>query len=110
MRIIVIGDVHGCFDEALDPDAKLSPDHLRTRRALEDRHYDYFSKLPLFIPLPEHGAVIVHAGAMPDLPIAKQDPYHLLDKPLVTDHAVGIDTGCCHGRTLTAVVLPGWTL
>lgn len=133
-------------------DAKLSPDHLRTRRALSDAHYDYFAKLPLFIALPEHGAVVVHAGAMPEIPIARQDPYHLLhaqcikppakksywpskapadhtfwtnhwkgpervifghtvlDKPLVSEFAVGIDTGCCHGRTLTAVVLPDWKL
>jgi len=133
-------------------DSKLSPDHLRTRRALTDAHYDYFDRLPLFIELPEYGATVVHAGAMPGLPIAKQDPYHLLhaqcikppakksywpskapsdhtfwtnhwkgperlifghsvlDKPLVTEHAVGIDTGCCHGRTLTAVVLPDWTI
>ena len=205
MRTIVIGDVHGCYEEALElldavaasasdrivfagdlvdrgpkprecvelamkheailgnheekhlnqrlsPDAKLSPEHLRTRRALADEHYEYFVKLPLFIELPEHRATIVHAGAMPGIQIAKQDSYHLLhaqcvkpparksywpskapsdhtfwtnhwrgperlifghtvlDRALITDHAVGIDTGCCHGRTLTAVVLPGWTL
>ena len=34
-------------------DGKLSPDHLRTRRALSDEHYAYFERLPLFIELPE---------------------------------------------------------
>jgi len=205
MRTIVIGDLHGCYDEAvalLDllavtkddrvifagdlvdrgpknrecvelamrhecilgnheekhleqrkrNDEDLSPDHLRTRRALSNDHLDYFAKLPTFIRLPEHGAVVVHAGVMPDVAIEKQDAYHLLHaqcvhpperksywpskaprthtfwtnhwrgpervifghsvltKPLVTEHAVGIDTGCVFGGPLTAVVLPGWQI
>jgi len=204
-RTIVIGDLHGCHDEAVDlldklavaagdrvvftgdlvdrgpkrrecvemamrhecilgnheekhlqqirrRDEELIPDHLATRRALEPPHYDYFRRLPHFIRLPEHNAVVVHAGAYPGVAIEKQDPYHLLhaqclkpgerksywpskapagfvfwtnlwrgperlifghsvlDRPLVTDFAVGIDTGAVHGRTLTAVVLPGWEI
>ncbi|XXF79561.1 metallophosphoesterase family protein [Myxococcaceae bacterium GXIMD 01537] len=204
-RTIVIGDLHGCYDEALDlldrvaatssdriifagdlvdrgpknrecvelamrheailgnheekhlqqrrrADDRLSPDHLNTRRALEPRHFDYFARLPHYIRLPECGAVVVHAGMFPGIPVEKQDPYHLLhaqclrppeaksywpskapadarfwvhdwegpervifghtvfDKPLVTPHAVGIDTGCVFGRTLTAVILPTWEL
>ncbi len=204
-RTIVIGDLHGCHDEALDlfdrlavapgdrviftgdlvdrgpkrrecvelamrhecilgnheekhlqqirrRDEDLIPDHLATRRVLFEEHYAYFRQLPLFIRLPEYGAAVVHAGAMPDVPIEKQDPYHLLhaqclrpperksfwpskapegwrfwtnhwrgperlifghsvlDRPLVTEFAVGIDTGGVHGLTLTAVVLPGWEI
>ncbi len=204
-RTIVIGDLHGCHDEAVDlldklavaagdrviftgdlvdrgpkrrecvemamrhecilgnheekhlqqirrRDEDLIPDHLVTRRALEPPHYDYFRRLPHFIRLPEHNAVVVHAGAYPGVAIEEQDPYHLLhaqclkpgerksfwpskapegwtfwtnlwrgperlifghsvlDRPLVTEFAVGIDTGAVHGRTLTAVVLPGWEI
>ena len=36
--------------------------------------------------------------------------HTVLDKPLVTAHAVGIDTGCVYGGPLTAVVLPKWEL
>jgi diadenosine tetraphosphatase ApaH/serine/threonine PP2A family protein phosphatase len=194
-RTIIIGDLHGCFDEALalldrlavgatdriifagdlvdrgpksrecvelamkhecilgnheEKHIRETDHHPETRRVLEKRHYDYFSKLPTFIRLPDHNAVVVHAGVMPNIPIESQDPYHLLhaqcihpperksfwpskapsthtfwtnhwrgpervifghtvvDKPLVTDHAVGIDTGCVFGGPLTAVVLPGW--
>jgi len=205
MRTIVIGDLHGCYDEALElldavalkdddrlifvgdlvdrgpkprecvelamehecvlgnheekhlqqrksPDERLSTDHLRTRRALEDRHYEYFAKLPLAISLPEFGAGVIHAGAMPNVALADQEPYHLLhaqciepparksfwpskapkthtfwthhwrgperlifghtviDRPLVLKYAIGIDTGCAFGLTLTALVLPGFSL
>jgi hypothetical protein len=204
-RTIVIGDLHGCHDEALElleqlavaagdriifagdlvdrgpkrrecvelamryecilgnheekhlrqqhrRDEDLIPDHLATRRALAPEHFDYFRRLPHYIRLPEHNAVVVHAGAMPGVAIEQQDPYHLLhaqcirpperksywpskapdgytfwtnhwrgpervifghsvlDRPLVTEFAVGIDTGAVHGRSLTAVVLPGWDI
>jgi diadenosine tetraphosphatase ApaH/serine/threonine PP2A family protein phosphatase len=36
--------------------------------------------------------------------------HTVVDRPLVSKWAVGIDTGCVHGRTLTAVVLPDWEL
>jgi hypothetical protein len=131
MRTIVIGDLHGCYDEALDlldkvavtssdrvifvgdlvdrgpkprecvelamkhtsllgnheekhlqqrhrPDERLSPDHLRTRRALGPEHFDYFGRLPTYLALPEYGAAVVHAGVLPDLPLPQQAPYHLL--------------------------------
>jgi hypothetical protein len=204
-RTIIIGDLHGCYDEAVElldrvaacasdrvvfvgdlvdrgpkprecvelamqhesilgnheekhlqqqhrPDERLIPDHLQTRRALGPEHYRYFARLPRVLRLPEHGAAVVHAGAMPDVPLEKQDAYHLLhaqcilpparksfwpskapadhrfwthfwrgperlvfghsvlSAPLVTEHAVGIDTGAVHGHALTAVILPDWEI
>jgi hypothetical protein len=88
----------------------------------------------------------------PQIPIEKQNPYHLLhcqcirppepksfwpskapegytfwtnhwqgpecvifghsvvERPLVTPHALGIDTGAVHGRSLTALILPCWEI
>lgn len=131
---------------------KLSPDHLTTRNALDDSHYEYFAKLPLFIRLPEYGAAVVHAGCFPNVPLEQQPAHHLLhlqhinppatksfwpskapadhrfwtnfwegperiifghsvlDRPLVSKWAVGIDTGAVFGHGLTALVLPNWEL
>jgi hypothetical protein len=36
--------------------------------------------------------------------------HTVLDRPLVSEWAVGIDTGCVHGGALTAVVLPSWEI
>jgi diadenosine tetraphosphatase ApaH/serine/threonine PP2A family protein phosphatase len=36
--------------------------------------------------------------------------HTVLDRPLLAAWAVGIDTGCVHGRELTALVLPEWRI
>jgi hypothetical protein len=204
-RTIVVGDLHGCHDEAVDLLDRLAvtsadrviftgdlvdrgpkrrecvelamrhecilgnheekhlrqrgrrveellPDHAETRRVLEDRHFAWFEKLPLYIRLPEANAVVVHAGVLSGAAIERQAPstllhaqcvrppetrsywpskappgwtfwtnhwkgperiifgHTVLDRPLVAAWTVGIDTGCVHGRSLTAVVLPDWRI
>jgi diadenosine tetraphosphatase ApaH/serine/threonine PP2A family protein phosphatase len=204
-RTIVIGDLHGCHDEALEllktlalapsdrvifagdlvdrgpkprecvelamqheavlgnheekhltqqhrPSLLLSDDHRRTREALDDKHYEYFKKLPKILRLPEHNAAVMHAGAFPEVKLEEQQTRHLLhiqsikppgrrsywpskapsdyvfwtnfwqgperlifghtvlSAPLVSQWAVGIDTGAVFGGGLTAVVLPEWKI
>jgi hypothetical protein len=130
-RTIVIGDLHGCYEEALEllnslsvgtsdrvifagdlvdrgPKPRecvelamqhecilgnheerhlqqqhrvsllLSADHLATRNALTDRHYEYLAKLPPILRLPEFNAAVVHAGAFPGIALEAQEPRHLL--------------------------------
>lgn len=55
-----------------------SPYHAATRAQLQDHHYEYIKKLPLFIRLPEYNAAVVHAGVYPGRTLEEQDPYHLL--------------------------------
>lgn len=130
-RTIVIGDLHGCWEEAqdlLDKVALTSEDrvifvgdlvdrgpmpyqcvelamqhesvlgnheekhlfhytskapyrsssHIFTASKLEPKHFEYFKTLPLYIRLPEYNAVVVHAGAYPNIPIEAQSRLHLL--------------------------------
>jgi len=48
------------YDESWMP-----PTHVATRKQLKPEHYDWMRRLPLTIRLPEHNAVIVHAGVFP---------------------------------------------
>lgn len=144
---------------------QIPPSHVATRAQLRQEHYDWMALLPSFIKLPEHNAVVVHAGVFPGREIEHQSHRHLhhvqmikpqeanqtgdmqaneksiwpsrvpagddswkfwtqfwdgperiifghtvLDKPLVSEKAVGIDGGCCFGRELWAVVLPDWEI
>ena len=66
-----------------------SPNHVATRLQLKPIHYEYFKSLPMYIRLPEHNTVCVHAGVFPNKKIEEQDPYHLLHiqsiKPYIID-------------------------
>lgn len=141
------------------PLEKMSEDHARAHAALRPEHWTYLESLPYFIEVPEHNAVVVHAGVVPDVPLSLQDPNFLLrgqmlappdnrwgyfrptaktwwpgrepegigarfwtefykgpslvvfghtvlSAPLVTPFAIGIDTGCVFGRSLSALILP----
>lgn len=54
------------------------PTHVATRSQLKPEHFTWFRSLPLFIRIPEHNAVAVHAGVFPGRPIEAQEPRHLL--------------------------------
>lgn len=57
--------------------------HQETRSQLQRHHFDYLRALPLYIKLPEHNAVVVHAGVFPGVPIDAQAPKHLLHIQMV---------------------------
>jgi diadenosine tetraphosphatase ApaH/serine/threonine PP2A family protein phosphatase len=59
-----------------EPEMPMS--HALTRAQLRDEHYDWFRQLPLFLRIPEHNAVAVHAGVFPGLPIEQQTQRTLL--------------------------------
>jgi hypothetical protein len=44
---------------------------------LEERDWQLFDELPLYLDLPEHDVRIVHAGVVPNVPITDQDPWVL---------------------------------
>lgn len=63
-----------------DP-AELVPHHLFTMNELSGRDFDYFAymdALPLYLEYHDLGAVAVHAGLVPDVPVERQREYLLL--------------------------------
>lgn len=65
-----------------DPKCSI-PTHVETRRQLRLEHYEYMASLPHFIRLPEHNAVVVHAGVFPGTSIEQQSPHHLLHLQMI---------------------------
>lgn len=70
------------------------PSHIATRKQLRDEHYAYLAGLPLYIRLPEHNAVVVHAGVYPGRTIEQQESRHLLHIQMINPfNADGTPTG-----------------
>lgn len=64
---------------------KLRPSHQAVAEALEESDWDWLGGLPLWLELPEHDALVVHAGLLPGLPLEDQDPYDLMNMRSILD-------------------------
>lgn len=62
-----------------EPGPELKPSHKPVVEALRPRHVAYLEALPLWIEVPEHDTLIVHAGLVPGAPLRKQEPRMLLN-------------------------------
>ena len=63
---------------------------------MSDEDWAWLEALPLVIRLPEHGAIVVHAGFVPDAPPEGQDPKLLMNmRTILPDGApsTGVDGG-----------------
>lgn len=126
---------------------RMSDRHAGVVKSLRDRNFEYMSRTPMYIELPEHGAAVVHAGVDPDLGLHYTAPEVMFNIRSVDEfgiatrklsgtpwatlwqgptqlifghdarrqlqferYATGLDTGCCYGRALTALVLGKGTL
>lgn len=58
--------------------AKLGKAHLAVARELDDEDWAVLEATPLYLSLPEHQALVVHAGLVPGVPIEAQEPETLL--------------------------------
>ena len=63
----------------------LKPAHQRVADELEDEDWEWLAALPLWLELPEHDTLVVHAGLLPDLPLEDQDPYDLMNMRSILD-------------------------
>lgn len=88
--------------EAL-PDLK--PSHEPVVRTLRPRHVAYLETLPLWITLPAHEALIVHAGLVPGVALEDQDPRMLLN--IRTLHSDGSGSTEADGGALWGAAWPG---
>jgi hypothetical protein len=61
------------------PARPIRPDTARLVEQLDERDWQLLETLPLWLSLPEHRALVVHAGLEPGKPVAAQDPELLLN-------------------------------
>jgi hypothetical protein len=66
------------------PLPKLDKTHAALLDELDDEEWAMLEALPLWLDL-EHGLRVVHAGIVPGLPMAEQDPYHLTHLRSISD-------------------------
>ncbi|MBW2162391.1 MAG: serine/threonine protein phosphatase [Deltaproteobacteria bacterium] len=88
-------------------DAKCAGEALPTLRPAHQRVEDWrwLAALPLWIELPEHDALVVHAGLLPDLPLEEQDPCDLMNMRSILDD--GTSSRSYEEGTPWAAVWPG---
>lgn len=71
-----------------DPNPYLKPSHKPVIDALQPHHLAYLASLPLWIRLPEHNVIVIHAGLVPGLALEDQEPAMLLNiRTLMADGA-----------------------
>ena len=56
---------------------KLPASHRQLMKQLKAEHWDVLRRMPVYLVLPEHDVCVVHAGLVPNIPIAEQDPWIL---------------------------------
>ncbi|MGB8223354.1 MAG: metallophosphoesterase [Polyangiales bacterium] len=68
-----------------EPPPNLKPTHQRVADELEEKDWQWLAERPLWLELPEHDALVVHAGLLPGVPLGKQNPYDLMNMRSVLD-------------------------
>jgi hypothetical protein len=65
---------------------KLGPDHQRVAEALSNEDWKTIDATPLWLKLPQHGLVVVHAGVIPGEDVESTPPEALLRMRTVDRH------------------------
>jgi hypothetical protein len=58
---------------------ELKPAHRRVVDALGAADWQWLADLPYYLELPEHDALVVHAGLLPGVPLHEQRPHDLMN-------------------------------
>jgi hypothetical protein len=63
--------------------------HAEVARSLDESDWALLEALPLWLRLPEHGALVVHAGLVPGIALEQQDPELLMNMRCVRADGTG---------------------
>lgn len=61
------------------PMVRSSPTHSALAETFDEADWAVLAGLPLYLRLPEHEALVVHAGLVPQIPIEQQQPVMLMN-------------------------------
>jgi len=78
---------------------KLDPTHERLLAELDDEEWAELEALPLSLELPAHDVRIVHAGVVPGIPFADQDPWLLTHIRSITEKGPSVKWGPLWGAS-----------
>lgn len=134
--------------EGLGVDPDLTPEHMEIAQNMRPDDWSFLTSLPLYLRIPQHNVIVVHAGLMPGVPLAGQSPRTLMKIRNIADgvaqelthtgvpwtslwkgpetiiyghdavrglqcssedtpYSIGLDSGCCYGKELSAYIFPG---
>jgi len=68
---------------------RLSPTHAELAASFDEADWAVLSALPLYLRLPEHEVLVVHAGLLPHVPLDQQDPSLLMNMRSIRPDGVG---------------------
>jgi len=68
-----------------EPVPELRPAHREVAEQLEPPEWEWLAKLPFWLELPHHDALVVHAGLLPEVPLEEQDPFDLMNMRSILD-------------------------
>jgi len=77
----------------------LSPGYRKLFEELKPAHWAYLHAMPVYWDLPQHEAVVVHAGVLPGVPIAQQDPWVLTHIRSIEEGRASAHMGECSWAT-----------
>lgn len=62
-----------------EPAPKMRAEHQEVVDVLTEDDWEWLAALPLWHRLPEHNAIVVHAGVVPGVPLEEQQPFDLMN-------------------------------
>jgi hypothetical protein len=85
-------DAHVLVARTGKASATIKPEHQQVLDTLTEADWKWLSALPLFVEVPEHEAIVVHAGLVPGVPLRDQPEDLMLTLRSITPQGVPTKT------------------